>query len=1765
MALDPQAELAKRKAWFFECQLRRINIDAFRSVSEGTPRDALLDLFSEPLLTMGFPAGQIGGRMKNLGTVYLDSQQPVWTPDERARRDAFSETLTGKMCNWLEFKEPRRIAETVADVKKTFDESRFSSTSDLPPEINRFWRMPAFSDGGWDDMQSGDVAHAISRASIAEAKPWLIPELYQAIHEDSGPPINFVDNLEQFVRHAESELQIAVGGTAGNELPSNPSTPEAYRSLIHFLLDASTTRDARESVKVNVLDKNRNADGKGFTYQYNLKVQTNGYPLGPATDYPHSFKVKYWARVVRSSLKEVYLNKDNSDMGLCLLIRLLYLYGTLPASMGDGQELPWRKRSPPDATFDAFFDRRASEDGFKNDPGLLERLQRSQARLRILLEESAAVPRSAALTFSPIVQEILRAGLHSYKFWLDEAMRANGNSSLNKARADVGVGTADREMEYWSENHYIMFASSEYLAGQLWTKDAFQPGKEFLEPGSTLGVLTGEARRDRGKARVLKWLNNRLMFGWTEFNSSGYYREHLWAVLNLVDFALDKDVREKAAIVADLLLFDVIRFGHRGVVGAAGGRSQFKSKVSGWDGALGDVVELLLGNRGVFFEGNALIAASLATSTYKVPDVLLEIGTTPPAEGFVDRSRVSIGFDESPKYGISSTKPSDALDSLRDGYAPKLRKYFPFIDSVNSEIERTHPGMSAADDDVVFWWGTSAFYNRQIVRGTLDRIDKWGLQQTGVFKGFVRFLIDDLLPLIKRAKSSFLGGLFAGPAGLIAGAFSSEDALEEGVAEDLAPFLDGSTRTRANILTYRSPDAMLSSLQNFRVRQLNYQSNVCQATLSSAISVFPTAGFAGLDISNLFFIQTGALAGAALGAGAVGGAVAGVVVNEAVVDQKNPFTDDEKDGPSWWTGYWSLPMIVQHRSAAVIVSDFDEVQEFLAEVGSHIWFPKLGFDKVDEVRSSAYDDDNFFLLDIDNIGPKGFWLFGKVMHPQTGVPVADWPEGYIGVFSNQRPEWLDRDNDAEIYEPQFEKTVEDKIEELEDQIDDALDDLEDFELTDDVDIGYVGRQAIEFVLNGALSGTYTPNINREEWIRKAQDRVAEARSAVVQRVVDKVKALVPPSVDLRNLQRIWKEPLPYNYFADLDWYVEGKNIWIVQIGSKAEFGSYEAFKDRVSRAKVTIDDNGDMECTYHMPLPGGGSESITVDYEDGGSFSVNGAPFQTDHYPRFENPFLRSGRAEWGQRDYVIEYRGKALLHDFSDFANPRRTETVETQPGEADLVKALVLFQRTGDEEMEEFTIGTATVRIGCQTATDDQVIAAGPIDEDTDHDVEWVFFDRPLTCTPDLTMALSHRAIGDGDDEAEWKVSFTVKALMGDHTLRDCALSFSGVSFDEDHRITGPLPFSITLSKWRAWEKVSDSSQTQQWLVADRRPWNTVYYDYCDVFAFDRERRLAQRRLDACLTPSPWTSLPRDGGPSFDGSSSSLAISVWPQNLLFLATSGSALFATWLDASSSWTRWQRFEPWVYPVNIFGIPDTGAAPMPVTPAAVSPLFASLSTLSQAGVEMYFAGTDGHLYGHLDWRPWSGEPGQKVEVSGFTLAPRGDCHVAGDRLFVMATNGTLWSAVVNRTALQLSPTWTALSPPWLTIRRVSIAQDQGACHVVVTAVDGSVWTTTLMPEQEPVWTPLGQPAGSPVPAEARVACAIPYAGRLDLVAVGSDGVVYITTREDTGGWNGWQSLVEGAQEFAAAAHSPAVVHRVNRQIELFIQSRNGDIFRSWWS
>jgi hypothetical protein len=782
--VDLRAELEKRRTWFYECQLRGLNLDSFRNITardaQKTARDAFPDerinLIAEHLFSWGFPAGQIGGRLKDLGPVYLDSQEPVWTDDERTRRDAFAATFIGLYDNWLGNQAGTRLAGALADLKAKYELSRFSSitgpASDLAPDLVTFARHDP-------DTDMAAMGRAVSRAKLAETKPWLIPELYNGKDivkdKDSGKDISkpkdprqirsWIENLEQFVADFEAELTIAVGGTAGQPTPGDPTQAEAYRTWIRFLMDVAPTRDLADSFKSKMLTQMWSPDGKSSNYDKGIQVQSNGFPMGPIDKFPFSGAVKYWTNVVKSSLDEAYVSKANSDMGLCSIMRVIYLLGTLPAGLGSDAELTWRSRQAPGADFDAFFAQKTGDDALKGDDALRGRLQVAQAKLRVILEESATRPRCASPMFSPLAGEVVRQAIHAFKFWLDEPLRPSDNARLQKARQDTGIAKDDEitsDLEYWSENHYIMLASSEYLAGQLWENDQFQPAREFLDDPK-MGILTGKNRKERGKARVLRWLNNRLMFGWTEYNSSGYYREHLWSILNLADFALDAEVRDKARLAVDLLLFDVARFLHKGTMGAAGGRSQFKSKGSGWDNALRDVVEIAWGPRGVFGDDDSQIGMSLATSAYQVPDVLLEIGSRPPATRFTDRSRVSITFEEAPRYGISYSQKTDQRDSVMIGYLPKRQQFFPFMDAVNKEIARTHTGYGAAENDTVFWWGTSAYFNKQVVRGTFDAVKKFGLDKTGIFGSKLPTVIK-LVAAYEKAKHGVIGALIgSGP------------------------------------------------------------------------------------------------------------------------------------------------------------------------------------------------------------------------------------------------------------------------------------------------------------------------------------------------------------------------------------------------------------------------------------------------------------------------------------------------------------------------------------------------------------------------------------------------------------------------------------------------------------------------------------------------------------------------------------------------------------------------------------------------------------------------------------------------------------------------------------------------------------------------------------------------------------------------------------------------------------------------------------------
>jgi len=288
-----------------------------------------------------------------------------------------------------------------------------------------------------------------------------------------------------------------------------------------------------------------------------------------------------------------------------------------------------------------------------------------------------------------------RTSLLGFRYWIDEPW-------------------ASDDMVFWSENHQILFASSEYLAGQLYPTDVFgQSG------------LTGADRMARARPRILTWLDYRLRFGFSEFFSAVYYPHDVSPLLNLIDFARDPELVTKASMVLDLLLFDLARSTHAGVLGMPSGRQYIEQKLGGREQSIGDLVEILWGTRGDFARKGSTAGTPFATSSYRVPHVLLAIGLDKQRARYVDRARVGVAFSEAAQEGIGFT-------SLEDG---------------------------------MFWWGQGGYMAPEVIAVTRDMVDAYGMWGSAIFRTMqpLRYLPRSALSAFSRAlhvasRGSFLGG-----------------------------------------------------------------------------------------------------------------------------------------------------------------------------------------------------------------------------------------------------------------------------------------------------------------------------------------------------------------------------------------------------------------------------------------------------------------------------------------------------------------------------------------------------------------------------------------------------------------------------------------------------------------------------------------------------------------------------------------------------------------------------------------------------------------------------------------------------------------------------------------------------------------------------------------------------------------------------------------------------------------------------------------------
>ncbi len=250
---------------------------------------------------------------------------------------------------------------------------------------------------------------------------------------------------------------------------------------------------------------------------------------------------------------------------------------------------------------------------------------------------------------------------------------------------------------YWSENHQLLYAVSEYLAGQKW------PDTPFKNDGAT-----GKEHKERAKKRIGYWMDHRFRYGYTEFNSSNYYLFDVGPASNFIQFAApeDKVMAEQMKICLDLLFYDIASNMFDFTFTAPSARAYADNMVGG-DGdrvrkltdmvwALNDDYKTSSGHMLLQFicMMNAKDQNGNPKNLYSVPEVLLKIGRDKGTR--IIKSSTGLNVSELPGKGF----------------------------------------VGQADEQIMMQFGMESFTNPEIIHNTMTYFRKNGLFESSFFNYF---------------------------------------------------------------------------------------------------------------------------------------------------------------------------------------------------------------------------------------------------------------------------------------------------------------------------------------------------------------------------------------------------------------------------------------------------------------------------------------------------------------------------------------------------------------------------------------------------------------------------------------------------------------------------------------------------------------------------------------------------------------------------------------------------------------------------------------------------------------------------------------------------------------------------------------------------------------------------------------------------------------------------------------------------------------------
>ena len=357
-------------------------------------------------------------------------------------------------------------------------------------------------------------------------------------------------------------------------------------------------------------------------------------------------------------------------------------------------------------------------------------------------------------------KEEIKASLTGFKYWMDQY----------DGRSDG--------MCHWSENHQILFATTEYLVGAEWPDAIFADGN------------TGREHIEFAKERIEAWMSQRFYYGFNEYYSNNYYPEDIAPMANFIQFARgeDADMVDRMKIVMDIIWIDIATQSWKYTdkdgntqyaFVSASGRMYMDNKCSDDTGnRLRPYINLVLENgddyksvsNRFFVCFKRMYEAEVnGEPIYRVPEVIKAI------------------FDDPAKEQIVKSSNGITLDELvSDGF-------------VGEEVHQ-----------IMMQTGMEAFSNSQVIDNSIRY-----LNENKLFKNeFLNdFKLVNLWPLTLTKSLGFLSGI-------------------------LNPSTDGKAIQRANVYTYQTPYYSMSTSQEHFAGDYADQHQINVSNLGGDLSIF---------------------------------------------------------------------------------------------------------------------------------------------------------------------------------------------------------------------------------------------------------------------------------------------------------------------------------------------------------------------------------------------------------------------------------------------------------------------------------------------------------------------------------------------------------------------------------------------------------------------------------------------------------------------------------------------------------------------------------------------------------------------------------------------------------------------------------------------------------------------------------------------------------------------------------------------------------------